>query len=78
MKTAQELRNAWSSVKSLRIPKVDKVPKVLEIRGGVREIELAACRSMSFPFSEVEDGRDLLVDMDAWLKSAGHPQENGS
>lgn len=71
MKNSQELKLAWSSIKSERIPKAEKIPKVKEIRGGVRAIELAAVRDMGFSFHEVHKARELLVELDRWLVAAG-------
>lgn len=71
MKTAEELKRDWSSIKQTRIPKLSKVPKVLEIRRGIREIELAAVKNYYFPFHEVQKARELLAEIDTWLRGAG-------
>lgn len=74
MRTAQDLMMEWSSIKSNRARKTEKVAKVLAVRSGISAIEMAALRDMTFPFYEVQKARDLLIDIDEWLKGAGHPQ----
>lgn len=68
MKTVAELRQAFGTVKAKQTGRAIKRPLILEIRGGVSEIELAACRDLGFSLAELQDARRLLDDIEDWLR----------
>lgn len=69
MKTVSDLEQEFSNIKSKRIPRLEKIPLVKLVRGGVQQIERKAASDFSFPLQEIRKAVSFLIILDDYLKT---------